>query len=439
MQRTSLRPQVERLLDLISPRVGVIKTLTRVPRGADEPVPPILYQAVVSSYDFKNAQASTRTAAGKGISESDAIGGAIGEAIERYCAHHPALDRIKRVRRADLALAPISPDDLVLYSSSQYAREGFAYRRWTEDMEIGWLTACELPGGGDVDVPAGCTYLNYVGPSGEDYFSPTTSNGLAAGPDIEQATLSGLYELAERDGFLAHWMHRLPAPEVMFDRGIAAAIRTHYRRFGIETRVFNVSTDLPVYVIMAVSLGDGAQEPAALVGLGCHLDPNAALEKALFEICQIRPSERRRFLDGSACNHLKRYEDIKTLHDHSEWLMRPERRSELAFLLEHGRRQALADLPNRSTGNTAGDLEIVVNGMLKVGSRVAFADLTTADVRPYGIVVVRAFATGLQPMHFGHGEDRLGGRRLFELPRTLGYTAEVAGERDLNPCPHPLA
>src|SRR5690242_4778824 len=123
MQRTSLRPQVERLLDLISPRVGVIKTLTRVPRGADEPVPPILYQAVVSSYDFKNAQASTRTAAGKGISESDAIGGAIGEAIERYCAHHPALDRIKRVRRADLAGAPISPDDLVLYTSSQYARE----------------------------------------------------------------------------------------------------------------------------------------------------------------------------------------------------------------------------------------------------------------------------------------------------------------------------
>jgi ribosomal protein S12 methylthiotransferase accessory factor len=66
-------------------------------------------------------------------------------------------------------------------------------------------------------------------------------------------------------------------------------------------------------------------------------------------------------------------------------------------------------------------------------------DLTTADVRPYGIHVVRTLATGLQPIHFGHGEERLGGQRLFDLPRLLGYMSETRGERDLNPCPHPLA
>jgi len=327
---------------------------------------------------------------------------------------------------------------LVLYAARQYEQESFPYSRWTEDTVIGWVPGRELPGDEEILLPACAVYLNYLGPAGEDSFFTPTSNGLAAGPTLEQATLSGLCELAERDGFLAHWMNRLPGAEVVYEGGIASEIRAHYRRFGLETRVFNVSTDLPMHVMMAVSLGDGEREPAALVGLGSHLDPRIAVNKALFEICQIRPGERQRFKDGEG-NTLRRYSDVKTLHDHSAFLMRPERRPELAFLLDSGRTQSLDALPNRSSGRTDRDLETAVEGLVKAGCRVAYADLTTADVRPYGIRVVRTLATGLQPMHFGHAEERLGGRRLFELPRVLGHGTETRQERELNPCPHPLA
>ena len=84
MFEAPLDPQVARLLDLVNPRVGVIKKLTRMPRGADEPNPPILYHAILANYDFKKVEASARATAGKGLSDSDAIGGAIGEAIERF-------------------------------------------------------------------------------------------------------------------------------------------------------------------------------------------------------------------------------------------------------------------------------------------------------------------------------------------------------------------
>jgi len=70
---------------------------------------------------------------------------------------------------------------------------------------------------------------------------------------------------------------------------------------------------------------------------------------------------------------------------------------------------------------------------------VAYADLTTPDIDPFHIRVIRAIATGLQPMHFGYGEDRLGGSRLFEVPARLGYASGPRSEADLNPCPHPLA
>jgi ribosomal protein S12 methylthiotransferase accessory factor len=70
---------------------------------------------------------------------------------------------------------------------------------------------------------------------------------------------------------------------------------------------------------------------------------------------------------------------------------------------------------------------------------VLYVDLTTPDVKDYGLHVVRVLATGLQPIHFGFGEERLGGRRLFEVPQRMGYTAEPRDVSDLNPCPHPLA
>ena len=52
---------------------------------------------------------------------------------------------------------------------------------------------------------------------------------------------------------------------------------------------------------------------------------------------------------------------------------------------------------------------------------------------------VRAIATGLQPMHFGFGQERLGGRRLYDVPKAMGYATEVRSETDLNLRPHPLA
>ena len=74
-----------------------------------------------------------------------------------------------------------------------------------------------------------------------------------------------------------------------------------------------------------------------------------------------------------------------------------------------------------------------------VGSRVAAIDLTLPDVAQAGYRVARTLATDLQPIHFGYQEERLGGRRLFELPVSLGLRDTPATRDDLNFCPHPMA
>jgi ribosomal protein S12 methylthiotransferase accessory factor len=437
--KVDLDPQVERMLDFVSPRTGLITSLTRAPRSADEPSQAILYHAQLANFDFKKPEPNERATAGKGLTESEAIGGAIGEAIERYCAYHPAVGRILRTKRSQLDGPSVGPDEFVLYTAEQYARTNFPYAEWKDENELGWIRARELPSGKDVWVPACLVYLNYAGVDGEDSYCAPTSNGLAAGPDLDHAILGGLNELAERDGFLAFWMNRLAAPEVEIGGTFARSVRKHYQRFGVELRVFNLTTDLPAYVMMAVALGDGQRDPAVLVGLGAHLDPSIAMRKAIFEICQIRPGESRRYREENAGRNLKQYSDVRTLHDHSAYLMPPERLGEMAFLLENGKLQKLSELENRSNGDLKKDGQTAVEGLNRAGCRVAYVDITTADVQPYDIRVVRTLATQLQPMHFGYGEERLGGRRLFQLPRVLGYTNQDTTERDLNPCPHPLA
>jgi ribosomal protein S12 methylthiotransferase accessory factor len=70
----------------------------------------------------------------------------------------------------------------------------------------------DLSSGKTVPAPAALIPLNPQPRPPQESLCPPTSNGLAAGADLASAIVSGLCELAERDGFLVHWMNRLPAP-----------------------------------------------------------------------------------------------------------------------------------------------------------------------------------------------------------------------------------
>lgn len=425
---------------LVSPRVGLVTRLVPQDRGAEEPAPPYLYTATMAHFDFQAARREDRLSAGKGRTERAAKLSALGEAVERYSAYHLDPGRVYPAAWAEVKGAALSPPDFVLYSDEQYRKPGFPYARWDPEGPTSWIDGVELPSGRPVALPAALVYLSAPARA-EDFFTPATSNGLAAGPSLEAAILSGLYELIERDALLLCWMNKLPATEIMLPDGgsIAAAVRDHYARFGVELRLFLLPTDLPAAVVLALAMDEDPERPARVIGMGCDLDPAAAVERAVFELCQARPSEYGRFREAPPAGRLLGYADVKQLDDHPAFLSLPENVHEYDFLGSSGERRPLADLASRSTPSVAGNLETCVAGLVAAGSRVAYVDLTMPDVRSAGYVVVRTVASGLQPIHFGYGEERLGGERLYEAARRLGFAAGRRGVEDLNFCPHPLA
>ncbi len=272
-------------------------------------------------------------------------------------------------------------------------------------------------------MPAGLVYL--VGDI-VPRLAPATSNGLAAGSTPDDAVLGGLCEVMERDAFLLTWLHRRPAVEVDLAASgpTAASIHRQYRSRGVTVRAFVLDSDLPAATLLALAFDDDPALPAQVVGLGCHPDPAVALVKALFELCQARPAEARRLRDRSPEDRLERAEDVETIDDHSAFAAQPDRRSEFEFLWASGATTAIG--PAAARVDAGALVESCVGRLVADGHRVAYVDLTLPDIRRVGLRVVRALITDLQPIHFGYGQERLGGPRL-------------GAQASLNPCPHPLA
>ena len=424
---------------LVSRRVGLVTELSPQDRGPDEPAPTYLYTATMAHFDFRMASRQDRLSAGKGRTERAAKLSALGEAVERYSAYHVDQSRIYLADWDEVSASAMSPADLVLYSDEQYRRPGFPFARWDPSARTSWIDGVELPSGRPIALPSSLVYL--AAPARpEDFFTAATSNGLAAGPSLEAAILSGLYELIERDALLICWMNRLPAVEIRLpeDASLSAAIVRHYARFAVRVRLFLLPTDLGAAVVMALAEDEDPRHPARLIGMGCDLDGAVAVEKAIFELCQARPSEKSRFRERVP-DRLSRYEDVRELEDHPAFLSLPQNAAEFDFLSASGESRPLADLESAAQGSAGDDLATCVAALVSAGSRVAYVDITAPDVRSAGYVVVRALVSGLQPIHFGYGEERLGGERLFAAPRNLGFRQERRHVQDLNPCPHPLA
>jgi hypothetical protein len=95
------------------------------------------------------------------------------------------------------------------------------------------------------------------------------------------------------------------------------------------------------------------------------------------------------------------------------------------------------DLPGNALNGVLTGAAGQINGTTSGGHNITRVGVGTGV---YSLAAPRhTIATCLQPMHFGFGEERLGGRRLYEIPKILGYCAGERGEDDINPSPHPLA
>ncbi|WFE22204.1 TOMM precursor leader peptide-binding protein [Solwaraspora sp. WMMD937] len=369
---------------------------------------------------------------GKGTTDPQARVSAIGEAIERYCGVWRDDRPVHRASYRDLGPErAVHLRDLLLFSPHQYAGRDRLNatsshlhripRPLADDQELDWTTGWSLTRDRAREVPAAYCWYGHPELAGLQVCS-ADSNGCAAGANRLEAILHGFCELVERDSVAIWWYHRSRLPGVdldSFDDPWIDSLRTYYadehRR---ELWVLDLTADLAVPTFAAVSrLVDGDPEDV-LVGFGAHLDPHAALTRALTEMNQFLPAAFAGVSNGT------RYgvDDPDTLR----WFT-TVRVAEQPWLLPDPAQQPTraGDRHPTSSGDQTQDVRRCVDLAAEAGLEVIVVDQSRPDLE---LAVVKVIVPGLR--HFWR---RLGAGRLWQVPQTLGRAPRALDEPGINP------
>ena len=288
-----------------------------------------------------------QVANGKGLRDIDAKVSALMEAIEYWHAEHPPAELLRASYEALAATAPACPPDALPW----FRGGAFDARR----LVLPWVLGDDLGDGAPIWVPAGAAW------DLEPRLFEWSTNGLASGNTLAEATLHALLEVYER-----HALARLLDADGAVDLDVAevldladapgpslGALRARIEAAGLRAVLLRVPSGGPIEVFAAALLDRDAFAASTLVnlGYGAHLCHEVAAVRAITEAAQ----QRATYIHGSRDDLPRRGYDEA-----------PKRRLYDRFAaLSPGR--PWSDLADASTGDLDDDLALALAALPGAG------------------------------------------------------------------------
>ncbi|MEU5106566.1 MULTISPECIES: TOMM precursor leader peptide-binding protein [unclassified Streptomyces] len=431
---------------LISPVTGLVSEIRRDPRG-----PAFLncFHARHPSYANVHAanatdapgarsgpgappgldviRAGLHTAAhGKGMTTEQAQASALCEALEHYSGHFQGDEPRLRARYRDLDPEDaVHPDAVQLFDPRQFHDRGTSARHrvcdpFDEGAELDWTPMWSLTAQRHRMLPTALLYYGAPQPPGRRYCR-ADSNGAAAGGGLADAALRGFLELVERDAVALWWYNRTRQPALDLDAcddpWIAELRRVHgeLRR---EVWALDLTSDLGIPVVAAVSRRHDKPAEDITLGFGAHFDRHTALRHALAELNQMLPPVVEARADGGGYGATADLEALRWFHTATL--------ANQPYLAPSGAVAEGADIsgPSPLPRDPLCHIAELVRGL---GMELLVLDQTRPDV---GLPVAKVLVPGLRP-HWA----RFAPGRLFQAPVALGRLKEPTPYHDLNPVP----
>ncbi|MEV7830640.1 TOMM precursor leader peptide-binding protein [Streptomyces subrutilus] len=423
---------------LVDPVTGVVKEIRRS-SGAPDFVHSYVsgQNLAMESASYAGLSSGLRALnGGKGRTDDEARTSALCEAVERYSGTRHGDEPVLRDSLRALGAVAVHPNDCQLYAGRQYAereywnaqhsRFHYVSTAFDESRPTEWTPVWSLTGGVQRLLPTSMLYFERggAGTQGAPWDGLwADSNGNAAGSSPEDAVVQGFLELVERDAVALWWYNRTRQPGVDLDAFAeewTERVRAGYRRANREVWVLDLTSDLGIPVMAALSRRTDKPDQDVIFGFGAHFDPRVALRRALSEMGQLLPAVSDVRPDGSGY----RITDPEPL---SWWhLATVANQPYLRPDPEAAARTPANWTPMRNE-NLLDDVHMITELVRGMGMDLLVLDQTRPDLK---LPVVKVIVPGLR-----HFWARFAPGRLFDVPVSLGRLASPTPYDQLNPIP----
>lgn len=427
---------IYRCKKLVSPRTGVIKHVISINRGNNDPKI-VSYGVSVGNTTYLGGEFFEGRSSGCAFTQTDAFLSTIGETVERYSPTYYNLNDFVFNSYNNLQELAIHPDEFALYHERQfeyYKSQNYKIKKFQEDTEIYWARCLDLTNKKEVLCP--CTYIYLPWSSDKNPIMFGASTGLAAHTNYYKAVLTALFEVIERDSFVITWHNKITNRKIKISPEISKYIKSVFPN-NYEWHFFDITYDLGIPSVFSICLGKAEYGNFIIVSTATRYTIGEAIKKVILETAQSVPyyrylhSKRKDWIPDLDFNKLMNFEDHSLFYN---------RRPEYLYVFDDWR-----NAPERINVDFDGNSqqtavkEQINSILLKLKSKeynVLIKDLTTPDVNQAGFFCVRIVVPQLLPMSGAYPFYHLGGKRLYEVPQTIGLKKKSFEE--LNKFPHPF-
>jgi ribosomal protein S12 methylthiotransferase accessory factor len=429
-----MRPVEPRLKDFAG-WAGVLGANGPEYRHGSRPPAVRAYNSVTGDVSqVRRAGPGRATAVGSGHAWGDSVHAAhvsICEGLERYAALVYDPDRLVQARAADLGSDALDLDEVATFSDTEVAASGGFVGRPDRHEEIRWTRGVDLRTGDEVLVPAVMAYAMTERLPTERFWLPF-STGTAVHETPVKALLGAVCEVVERDACSVVWLQQLPVP-VLGDECLtdtAREILDWFGRRGVETFLFDATTDVGVPVVWCTQFFPAGRQTSQTTATACDLNRKDAALKALLECSRFIPA-----IEAAPTG--ERIEDLRGLNAGAAYMGTRARRPAFDFLVGGYDERERAHPRDDGDRDPDEGLRFVLRQLFARGCTAYAVDLTTREVAAAGLTCVKVIVPQAQPLSVLPKAQYRGNRRLYEVPRALGH--RVRSEAELNPCPLPVS
>jgi ribosomal protein S12 methylthiotransferase accessory factor len=378
-------------------------------------------------------QGSQLAGGGVGLTAEEALVPALAEAVERHAASTFYDDQFLWASSECIDRPMLDLDIVARCSQTELAHPSCSLRLPSKKEPIRWVQGLSLNDGQPLLVPVVMIYTHAGWRGPQERFWLPISTGCAAHCSYEEALLTGICEVVERDAISLIWRQRMGLPLISIDALTpkSAPFWELYQRGSadVEFHFFDATTDVGLPTIYGIQVSRNHPHAYTTVACSTALSYDDALIKVIKDFVSFKRAfgTRRKLPVDTA--------SFTGLMDGAAYMAAPERAYAFEFLLNSRRSTTLSALRAKSLSKMS--LRALIQRLSKLRMQIVAVDLTTDEAHRAGLRVVRVVIPALQPLSFHTSAQYLAHPRLYTAPGLMGYP--VFDEADLNQWPQPFA